>query len=193
MYAGARHYQLPNASVLDESEPNPSMLAKLRSGVDQEGVLYAGNSERPIPQPLQDFSWDGLGHLYQWHYCAEPDTYYCPSHEGEHTLEECREKWTAKRISEDLFGNYHYVGHKDWQTGKRNTLLRGEKLVLITDGLRTKSEYSHGVGYNQLRGDGSVTWVDDVVIRTQLAAAPPSNLDGLRELGDLIYSIFYKD
>ncbi len=194
MYAGARRYQLPKASALDESEPNPSLLAKLRNGVNRHSSTYGTTqSARPIPEPLQDSTWDGLGHLYQWHYCAEPNTYYCPSHEGEHTLEECREMWAADRIYEDLFGNYHYVGHKDWLTGKRNNLLRAEKLILITDGLRSKSDYSHGVGYNQLRGDGSVVWVDDVVIRTQLTSSPPSSLDGLRTLGDLIHEIFYAD
>ena len=93
------------------------------------------------------------------------------------------------QINEDLYGNYHYVGHKDWRTGKRHSLLRGDKLILLTDGLRTKSEYSHGVGYNILRGDGSVEWIDDVVIRSKLAALPPSDVVGLRDLNDLIYDI----
>jgi prepilin-type N-terminal cleavage/methylation domain-containing protein len=193
MYAGSRRYQIPNASVLDEQEPNPAMLARLRIGSQQNSSVEDSDFEdspMPIPEPLQDTTWDGLGHLYRWHYCAEPKIYYCPSHEGEHTLEECSELWNEERITEDLFGNYHYVGHKDWRTGDRHSLLRGEKLILITDGLRTKSDYSHGVGYNQLRGDGSVRWIDDVVTRTQLALLPPTDGDGLRDLDDLIYDIF---
>ena len=62
--------------------------------------------------------------------------------------------------------------------------------MLATDGLRTKSDFSHGVGYNTLRGDGSVTWRDDVVVRTNLSFLPPDDVDGLRDLDDLIYEIF---
>lgn len=190
MYGGSRRYQLPNASAIDEREPNPSLLAKLRNGVQQRSALLAGGDHRPIPEPIQDSSWDGLGHLFRWHYCGSPETFYCPSHKGEHTLEECSEMWEATPISEDLYGNYHYAGHKDWRTGRRHSLLRGESLILVTDGLRTHSDYSHGVGYNQLRGDGSVRWIDDVVIRTKLTSLPPSDVDGLRDLDDLIYDIF---
>ncbi len=191
MYGGSRRYQLPNASVLDEREPDPSLLAKLRTGVEPQNDSYAsGKRGQKIPKPLSDSSWDGLGHLYRWHYCGAPETFYCPSHEGEHTLEECREMWKAEQVEEDLYGNYHYSGHKNWRTGKRHTLLRGEKLILVTDGLRTKSDYSHGIGYNILRGDGSVEWKDDVVIRSKLAALPPTDVDGIRDLDDLIYDIF---
>ena len=192
MYGDSRRYKLPNASTLDELEPNPSLLAKIRNKTEQGGLALAG-SDQPVPEPLQDSTWDGLGHLYRWHYCSSPETFYCPSHEGDHTLEECNELWRANQVNEDLFGNYHYVGHKDWRTGKRHSLLHGEKLILVTDGLRTKSDYSHGVGYNELRGDGSVAWRDDVVIRTKLSALPPSDIDGLRDLDDLIYDIFSVD
>lgn len=190
MYGGSRRYQLPNSSAIDAREPDPSLLGRLRNKVEQSGPLLAGGDHQPIPKPIQDSSWDGLGHLFRWHYCGAPETYYCPSHKGEHTLEECNEMWGANRISEDLYGNYHYSGHKDWRTGRRKSLLRGEKLILVTDGLRTQSDYSHGVGYNQLRGDGSVQWVDDVVIRTKLTSLPPSDVDSLRNLDDLIYEIF---
>jgi hypothetical protein len=89
-----------------------------------------------------------------------------------------------------LFCNYQYVGHKNWRTGRRNSLLQGSKLILLTDGLRTKEDYSHGVGYNELRGDGSVTWVDNVIVQTSLRMLPPSDFDGIRELDDVIYDIF---
>lgn len=189
MYGGTRHYKLPNASALDEREPDPSMLAKLRSKAPEVTPRPGAYRGKTIPKPLTDPTWDGLGHLYRWHYCGAPETFYCPSHEGEHTLEECSELWKSEQIEEDLFGNYHYVGHKDWKTGKRHSLLRGEKLVLLTDGLRTKSDYSHGVGYNILRGDGSVQWKDDVVVRSKLAGLLPIDAVGLRDLNDLIYEI----
>ena len=190
MYAGSRRYKLPAASSLDLPEPNPGFLGKVRNGVQLASPQIANEVGIPVPEPLPDSSWDGLGHLYRWHYCDEPSVYYCPSHKGEHKVDECKECWEEPVINEDLYGNYHYAGHKDWRTGKRRSLLQGEKLILITDGLQTKSDYSHGVGYNQLRGDGSVSWVDDVIIRTKLAALPPSDFNGIRELDDLIYEIF---
>ncbi|MFT4593264.1 MAG: prepilin-type N-terminal cleavage/methylation domain-containing protein [Phycisphaerales bacterium] len=190
MYSHSRRYQIPIASVLDDEVPDPSLLSRVRTGVRYQGAKVAGGNPDRVPRPLPDSSFDGLGRLYRWHYCGEPETYYCPSHEGEHSVEECQDMWKAERINEDLHGNYHYTGHKDWRTGKRKTLLQGEKLILITDGLRTKSDYSHGVGYNVLRGDGSVAWKDDVITRTKLTALAPMSIDDLRDLDDLIYDIF---
>ena len=190
MYTGDRRNHLPVASVLDQPDPDPSLLALVRNGVQVNGRLSASLTNHTIPEPLEGSHWDGLGHLFKWHYCAEPKTFYCPSHEGEHTIEECRAKWEANIISEPLFSNYHYVGHKDWRTGNRHSLLKGHKLVLLTDGLRTKAEYSHSVGYNELRGDGSVAWIDNVLIPTKLSSLPPMDFDGLRDLDDVIYDTF---
>jgi prepilin-type N-terminal cleavage/methylation domain-containing protein len=190
MFSNSRRYQIPRASVLDGEVPDPSLLSRVREGVEQQGVMLAGGDPRAVPEPLQDSTFDGLGRLFRWHYCGDPELYYCPSHKGEHTLEECEAKWTEDKISEDLFGNYHYAGHKDWRTGVRRSLLQGEKLILITDGLRTKSDYNHGVGYNVLRGDCSVVWRDDVVTRARLTTLPPIDVDGFRNLDDLIYDIF---
>ena len=193
MFSGDRRNKLPTATVLDLPEPNPGMLAMVRNHSQTSLLVFGGNRSYPVPEPLQDSNWDGLGHLYKWHYCDAVESYYCPSHEGEHTIERCSEMWDVKNISEPLYSNYHYVGHKDWRTGKRRSLLQGRKLVLATDGLRTKSDYNHGVGYNILRGDGSVSWKDDVIVRSELTMLPPVDFDGLRDLDDLIYEIFSSD
>jgi len=192
MYSGDRRNRLPVASVLDLPVPDPSLLARVRKGVGSLVSIntYSYNDVRNIPIPLQDSTWDGLGELYRLRYLDTPEPYYCPSHKGEHTLLECSDLWDDPLVIDPLFGNYHYVGHKDWRTGRRRSLLQGRELVLATDGLRTKSDFSHGVGYNTLRGDGSVTWKDDVIVRTNLSYLPPSDVDGLRDLDDLIYEIF---
>jgi hypothetical protein len=190
MYSGDHRNRLPVASVLDQPEPNPGLLALVRNGEVPDGRLFASVSNHSIPEPLDDSHWDGLGHLYKWHYCDEPATYYCPSHEGEHTIEDCRAQWEAKSIPEPLYCNYQYVGHKNWRTGRRHSLLKGRELVLLTDGLQTKDDFSHRVGYNELRGDGSVSWIDNVVVLTKLRSLPPMDFDGLRELDDVIYDIF---
>ena len=190
MYSGDNRNSLPVASVLDQPEPNPGLLAMVRNGFDAELMFFADASNNPIPEPLKDSNWDGLGHLYKWHYCSAPESFYCPSHEGEHTIEKCREQWKAKLITEPLYGNYQYAGHKDWRTGRRHTLLKGRELVLLTDGLQTKDDFSHKIGYNELRGDGSVTWIDNVIIRTQLRNLPPVDIETISDLDDVIYEIF---
>ena len=190
MYSSDRRNRLPKASVLDLPEPNPGLLSMVRNGVGSLVSINASDDNRSIPEPLQDSTWDGLGELYRLRYCDTPEPYYCPSHEGEHTLLECGDLWDNDLVEESLFGNYHYVGHKDWRTGRRRSLLQGRHLVLATDGLRTKSDYSHGVGYNTLRGDGSVSWKDDVVVRSNLSVTPPDDVAGMRDLDDLIYEIF---
>ena len=191
MYSADRRNKLPVATVLDQPQPDASELMLVRKGVrDVASAYVAGRKLYQTPIPLKDSTWDGLGKLYQWHYCDESEPYYCPSHAGNHTHKASEEQWEEEVIMDSLYGNYHYVGHKDWRTGKRRSLLQGKELVLVTDGLQTKSDYNHGVGYNELRGDGSVSWVDDVITRSELSAAPPDDLLGRQHLDDLIYKIF---
>jgi hypothetical protein len=192
MYGGSNGERLPNASVLDEFEPNSSELSRLRNANPvQENYTYSGSKRSYVPEPLPDTSWDGLGRLFRWHYCGAPEIFYCPSHEGEHTLDNCEEMWDLEPSNKVLYGNYQYVGHKNWRTGDPHSLLRADKLILVTDGLRTKSDYSHGDGHNELRGDGSVAWEDGNGIQTRLAVLPPTDIDGLRSLDDLIYETFF--
>lgn len=191
MYSADRRNKLPVASTLDLPEPDASELILVRHGVrDVVPVYFVDGKSRTFPKPLKDSTWDGLGKLYQWHYCDESEPFYCPSHQGKHTHAECEDQWETDTNPHSLYGNFHYVGHKDWRTGNRRSLLQGNQLVLVTDGLRTKSDYNHGVGYNELRGDGSVSWRDDVVIRSELSIDPPDDLLGRQHLDDLIYEIF---
>ena len=191
MFGGSRNNKLPYASVLDDIEPNSSELSKLRNATHVESSYSGGGYRNYVPVPLQDESWDGLGRLFRWHYCSAPEIYYCPSHEGEHTLDKCQEMWKSEPSNKVLYGNYQYVGHKNWRTGRQSSLLTGEKLTLVTDGLRTKIDYSHGDGYNKLRGDGSVVWITDAKVPIKLTILPPADIDGLRNLDDIIFKIFF--
>ena len=101
--------------------------------------------------------WDGLGLLYAGDYCGMADVFYCPSNVGEHRLDRYQYDFEfpdGKRI----YGNYHYAGHKDWETPRRRRLSDGANMVLVTDGLRTIPDLNHENGMNILRGDGSVRW-----------------------------------
>ena len=190
MYSGDRRNKLPVATVLDSPIPDASNLALVRNGARGTAHdLFISGKSRTVPRPLKDSTWDGLGMLFQWHYCDASETFYCPSHKGEHTHTDCKNKWEEDSIAKPLYANYHYVGHKDWRTGRRRSLLQGKDLVLATDGLMTKSSYSHGVGYNELRGDGSVSWVD-VMIRAELNLEVPDDSMGMQHHDDLIYTVF---
>ena len=192
MYSADHRNRLPIASALDLIEPNPGELALVRSGSSGFASFVAVGNYRSVPEPLAQSDWDGLGHLYKWHYCDSSDSFYCPSHKGEHTHEDCKDKWNTKSNSQPLYANYQYVGHKDWRTGTMRSLLQGNKLVLVTDAMQTKFEFNHGIGYNELRGDGSVSWIDNVIIRTQLSVEAPKDYLEMRNLDDLIYEVFSK-
>lgn len=196
MYSADHRNQLPIASVLDLVEPDPAQLSLVRTSSRETGSssprFNASGTVRLMPEPLKQSDWDGLGHLYKWHYCGVSESFYCPSHHGEHTHEVCADKWDTKANDEPLYTNYQYVGHKDWRTGATRSLLQGNKLILVTDSMRTRLDYNHGVGYNELRGDGSVSWKDDVVVRTKLSSKVPTDFNEMRNLNDLIYEIFTK-
>ena len=190
MYAGDHRRRIPVATVLDQQNPDPTELSLARKAYDQGSPLpSAGFTRSTVPRPLNDDNWDALGRLKKWHYCDSADCFYCPSHEGDHQLSKLAVEWQeGTRTSNDaLYTNYQYVGHKDWRTGQRRRLLEGSRLVLTTDSMRTRGDFSHGTGMNLLRGDGSVKWKDDVRIRPRLPFAPVES--GARDL-DVIYEIF---
>ena len=141
-YGGDHNDYLPRSEVLNLDEtPQNLMMAR-----------------RP------DGAWDGIGHLYEQHYCDTPECFYCPSHHGKHPFEHYANSWCEEAPPSIIFTNYHYAGHMEWkkQNGvHRRTLLDGYELVLATDGMRTTNDFNHILGMNMLRGDGSVHWSDD--------------------------------
>ena len=82
---------------------------------------------------------------------------------GEHPFERYREEWVFRDHTDDpIYINYHYAGDVEWETPfRRRRLEFGDRLVLVTDGLRTKLDFNHSVGMNVLSGDGSVAWRED--------------------------------
>lgn len=192
MYAGDHRERLPEARVLNEADANSPNLMIARHATLPGQTPYGINGERRLPpMPLAGEDWDGLGLLRKDHYCDTPQSFYCPSHKGKHTYEENAEAWNGQSSPRDLFTNYHYGGHRNWRTGERIRLTGGASIVLAVDGLRTRDDFSHRLGMNMLRGDGSVSWRDNVTIRDQL---PLMVLEGTgvgRDHDDLIYDIFF--
>jgi len=107
--------------------------------------------------------WDGLGILYNTEYCNAPPVFYCPSHRGNRPYAAFAPVWPQD--SGQIFVNFQYRGPGD------NVQVRADHDALLSDGLATRSDFSHNVGSNVVRVDYSVCWVPDV--GGQIARALP--------------------
>jgi prepilin-type N-terminal cleavage/methylation domain-containing protein len=148
MYSRSHRDGLPPSEPLDWEPPEPQQLMAAHQGLNR-------------------WNWDGIGLLFQEYYCDHGELFYCPSHHGEHSYERYAEFWkhhnsrTPPQIAKPVYTNFHYSGHKHWDSGQRRRLLDGYKLVLVTDGLRTFGDFNHKSGLNAIHGDGSVQWHED--------------------------------
>ena len=159
MYYDANNDRLPPSAYGTVEHPEfrqQDMMAAHRGGND----------------PL---NWEGIGILYQQHYCSSPECFYCPSHRGMHSFDRYEDWYPMPFTSGMIFTNYHYAGDFDRDELEiseaasgfaaqfplpRRRMLEAET-VLLTDGMRTVRDFNHFVGSNVLRGDGSVRWRDD--------------------------------
>jgi len=101
-------------------------------------------------------AWDGLGKIFGEEYLTAWPVFYCPNHHGEHRQERYEDRWT--HLGERIIGNYQYrlfdgldlflASHADDRT-------------IVSDGLRTVSDYNHRIGNNMLKADLSVRWWSD--------------------------------
>jgi len=99
--------------------------------------------------------WDGVGSLFREGYVTSPEVFYCPAHTGEHPFSRY----------EDVFGVYTgeivIIYQFRAEAAGQRLGFAGPSYTLLANGLRTRSDYSHVVGNNMLKSDGSVTWFDD--------------------------------
>jgi prepilin-type N-terminal cleavage/methylation domain-containing protein len=107
---------------------------------------------------------EGIGRLLPraGHYLDCSACLFCPSHRGEHTYERYESTilnpWST---DERAFANYHYRGDVDAVSGVRYRFSSDHSFIMATDGLRTQSDFNHGMGLNVLHGDLAVTWLAD--------------------------------
>lgn len=144
-YAMSNENRLPRSVVLEKPVPNIADLMVARLNTEDGG------------------NWDGLGRLLP--YLGQCSCLYCPSHHGEHNLERY-----AKAYQEEsntlIFTNYHYSGHFEVRAGRPDygtpiTLDASPQALLLTDGLRMRSDFNHLTGLNRLFTDLSVAWWAD--------------------------------
>jgi competence protein ComGC len=131
--------QTPNASVAE--------MMTLRLGIEH-------------PNADAKAQWDGLGLLHEGEFLLGPRVYYCPSHKGGHHFREYAAQW-GLRDRTTLVGNYQYRGSS--RDGTRDLFrILPARTALVSDGMRTLSDYNHIVGTNVLRADLSTGWVNDL-------------------------------
>ena len=82
-------------------------------------------------------------------------------------------------MSATVYGNYQYAGHvgprvSDSQAREAITMDAGRNVLLLTDGLRARSDFNHRNGLNRMMGDLSVEFWHDAQdsVRMQLPELP---------------------
>ena len=130
--------------------------------------------------------WDGLGLLVKGGYLGNCQCLYCPSHHGDHSFGRYADDYASKDSASEqvqIYTNYHYSGHIRRQVGAglpatRDTAITidsGSDVLLLTDGLRTLSDFNHETGLNRMMADLSIEWWADTgnQLRNQI---PPNAL-----------------
>ena len=170
----------------------PSQMAQTGRRLDQMAVTWPDIGWKNLG-PQEQF--DGLGILIGEGYCSSPKCMYCPSHTGSHSYEENATMLNAAvgRLSPPagtptIFSNYQYVGD-DGQRDTINTLK--PDAILITDGFRTKADFNHRVGMNQLMGDLSIQWWQDEQnsFFLRLPGAPLTSIDAQNEIFNSVWKL----
>jgi prepilin-type N-terminal cleavage/methylation domain-containing protein len=142
---------------------------------------------------------DGLGRLLlgssSGSYLSTPAVLYCPCHRGDHPFERYERalmKVGPREPGTPIYCNYHYRGTFDPVTRKHLPRPLPPETILVVDGLRTRSDFSHVDGTNRLKADCSVDWYADTAnaIFRALPVAPPTETppDLFSELWRLIDS-----
>lgn len=143
----------------------PSINSPIAGGADPWQTM---SLRLMTPTPGEPEGWDGLGRLYQEDILPTPKLFYCPSHRGEHPFVEQIGLWSGR--PGEIVGNFQYraAGLLTGPTPQapygqfttRYEVMRPGS-ALVADGMRTQSDFNHGVGANVLRAGLSVDWFPD--------------------------------
>jgi prepilin-type N-terminal cleavage/methylation domain-containing protein len=180
-----RGEQLPGSQVAQSGRRLDQMALSWHGDADAEIIANRGRFILGRPE------FDGLGLLVRDSYCDSPKCLYCPSHTGRHNYEENATllqgpMFLPSELKRTIFANYQYVGD-DGNSETLNTLDPDD--ILITDGFRTKADFNHRIGMNQIMGDLSIQWWQDEQNRFFLGL-PDSPIDSVEEHGLIFNSIW---
>ena len=102
--------------------------------------------------------WDGLGVLFEREYLSASETFYCPSHHGEHPFARYSGMW-GDQSDETIVSNFQYRGRGP--TGSRDFDQISPTSALVSDSLSSLDDFNHRVGANVLRAGLWVKWVPE--------------------------------
>jgi prepilin-type N-terminal cleavage/methylation domain-containing protein len=114
-----------------------------------------------VRRPVTPNTWDGLGLLYANEYLPAAGVFYCPSHTGDHPLARYERMWPDTSQAAEIISNFQYRGYSLGTRFLTVAQTVRPTPALISDGLRTRDDYSHRVGANFIRADLSVIWFND--------------------------------
>lgn len=135
------------------------------------------------PHPrVQGRSFDGLGLLSGLGYIDRPESFYCPSHTGNHTFEQYTSRWATQ--TGIISSNYQFRLFEGRQYSSR----LDPWTALIADGMRTPLDYNHEVGHNMLTNDMAVRFVGLEVLPEPLAVNFSSNANDSVTMASLIFA-----
>jgi len=152
---------LPQSAFIEDAEPElmQEMMA-IYVPSDQEDIRIDDPKTRATL--AANGGWEGIGLLYRTKYIDDPRVFYCPAHRGDHPMERYLDDLHGPTSTHVIYSNYHYRGHEDSETGRDLRPDFDGRRVMLTDGMRTKRDFNHRVGYNALLVDGSVNWRQDL-------------------------------
>jgi hypothetical protein len=146
MFAGENAGLIPesiNASGVG-SEYRPWETTTLRFGPDRGQYSH---------------QWDGLGHLYAGDFLPAARLFYCPSHRGSNPYTAFEDRWGGGLGM--IAGNFQYRGRAPGNSRMRRLDALPPQMAMVSDGLRSQSDFNHKVGANVLRAGLSVSWFSD--------------------------------
>ena len=191
IYMGLEHFRNDNHDRLPDSAYAPRDPSRGKPLRPQELMALTGD-ERDANGNVK---WDGLGQLFgrrgdgAGRYLGDARVFYCPAHGSVHTFERYEPAFKASSTSisakskEAVYGNYHY-----WDAWNRAAIARqgagkGQKThpiaqnVILTDGMRTRQDFSHRFGCNALNEDGSVMWVGGNKLERAVRSLPTAEIE----------------
>lgn len=184
MYADSHNDRMPPTVYvpMGEDESLDSETVILRRDAASP-VLQLPNRPSSVVEPGHA-EWDGIGLLFADEYLDAPGIYYCPAHQGDVSLSELRDAWASQ--DREIVGNYQYRG-----LGPNGSpyLYRVEprSSAILADAFRSVDDLNHSDGFNVLRADLTVAWLDHlpgVLVDSTMHASNDRGRAIWRELDD---------
>ena len=188
---GIEHFRNANNDRYPESVYAPRDPSRGKPLRPQQLMALTGD-ERGASGNLK---WDGLGVLFgrspsgAGRYVSDARVFYCPAHGSVHTHERYEPAFSGSSVSttanskDAVYGNYHYWAA--WNSaasarqsgGKASDMIPMVQNVVLTDGMRTRQDFSHRFGCNALNSDGSVMWIGGNQLDRAVQALPSNDIE----------------